>query len=381
MMWLALVTTLGALPIDVDIHAIERAVVIVSATHSNGTPETGAGLVIGVRPGVVDIVTALHVVADNSSHSRLARSDSLRPLLSLPLKVIFFDLQGQSFEAKLVMSDDILDIGFIRVTASGAVSTALSLLPLRPGAEPDKNAKVTFVTHAGRPWRTVQDANAIIDIVAPQDSRRFVTSNLGVDGGASGGPVLDEAGSVIGITVDLNVRDSQAVKIKYVLDFAASHEVNTSMLASNYAPDRARRREVFDAVASELRTYLFYAEAVAATFSGSALSSVRLAAAVDQYNKTYLQVINGRTTYSQDLRNYWGAERSTEFDRTVNSFDTFHKNNVFYSKLNDFVNLLRVNSSLTPQQRDELHLLLDVYRKDLEKLKRVVDDYIATFVF
>ncbi len=157
---------------------IEPSVVILMATTQDGG-YGGSGLII---TGNGWILTAAHLLVDLESVS--------------DLEVIL--VNGDSYGCKSIHIDDKLDIGFVKIDSD---KTDFAAATLGSSSETRVGEEILVVGHplllGNPPTYTAGILSAFR--VADQDGLEYIQTDAAINGGNSGGAILNTKGEIIGI--------------------------------------------------------------------------------------------------------------------------------------------------------------------------------------
>ena len=192
-----------------NIDDFRERVVKIDALLADGEEQTGTGIVVNGGTGTVDVITALHVL--------VPKDDLARPAAPRSIRVAFFRGEGRPpAQAEWLGRFDVgLDLAAIRVKVSGDLVPRraawayrdIRSVPIGPG-EP-----VFTVGHAIEDWGA-SESNVVLSPIDDQESRRFVISAAGIAQRASGGPVIDNRGYLMGMMTALVPGGSRAAAVR-----------------------------------------------------------------------------------------------------------------------------------------------------------------------
>ena len=151
--------------------------------------ETGSGLILDTRDGVVRIVTAHHLVLHASK-----------------VKVAFFGDKLTLTDATVMpASSDSLDLAVLEARPAGTIrgTRAVPVISYAPSSQIVSSMHVWTVNGS---WEPVP--NNVVRLDHEGDTREFEYTATSLGEGYSGGPVFDDAGRLIGIhTAEIPKRD------------------------------------------------------------------------------------------------------------------------------------------------------------------------------
>jgi len=209
------------------------------------TPEeTGAGIVVGIRENTAFVLTAYHVVKNDSQ-----------------IGVTFFakrDIEVK--QANVFKFYEELDIAVIKVT-SNQLNAAFDHMPnLHIGAVPKVGDKLSTIGHpADLEWLFEKDAYSYAQLGYLNDFRKFLYSSQALQRGTSGGPVLDQSAALVGLVSERGPSGhSVAIAIDAALAVLNSWGVPTSKLITLPKPSNPNFVvEVYEGSRTNLRKGVF----------------------------------------------------------------------------------------------------------------------------
>jgi hypothetical protein len=149
--------------------------------------EIGAGVIVSADASRTIVATAAHVVPGTDS-----------------VNITFRGVTNRTFPAsRLVVtsvSED--DLAILVVKPGGDVIRAVSppYLVFRPSNDVTVGERVTTIGHTGdTDWKCVAQVNSVTALRLGSDPRFFASTRSGVGDGASGGPLFDQFGQLMGI--------------------------------------------------------------------------------------------------------------------------------------------------------------------------------------
>ena len=190
-------------PPPFDNEVLKRGVVKIIAEKPGNTPETGAGVVVGIDKKIAFILTAHHVVSE-----------------SRRIDVVFIDKQWEKFNARVFEKYDAdLDLAVITVDlVEGRKVSDVPKFTVGDFLELKEGDKVFTIGHPlNSGWDISINTNTIRRLNNEQDFRKFRFTNTGVAPGSSGGPIFNEQGDLIGIVISTRQDYAIAAKINDVL--------------------------------------------------------------------------------------------------------------------------------------------------------------------
>jgi S1-C subfamily serine protease len=182
----------------VGYDVLKRGVVKIIAEKPGNTPETGAGVVVGIDKDIALILTAHHVVNE-----------------SRRIDVVFIDKQWEKFNGRLFEKyDNDLDLAVITVDlVEGRKVSDVPKFAVGDLSELREGDKVFTIGHPlSSGWDISINTNTIRRLNNEQDFRKFRFTNTGVAPGSSGGPIFNEQGGLIGMVI--NSRQDYAIAVK-----------------------------------------------------------------------------------------------------------------------------------------------------------------------
>lgn len=188
----------------VSVKALKRSVVKIIAHKPGNVRDTGAGIVAGIEKNIGLILTAHHVVEDAQR-----------------IEVVFFDKQFEKFQGRrFERYHEDLDIAVITVEPARGkrVPPDLPRFTLGDASRLKEGEKVSTIGHPlDLDWQSSIKTNAIAALSDRGDFRKFRFTKAAIERGSSGGPVLDERGSLIGMVTKFDPVHAVAVKISDAL--------------------------------------------------------------------------------------------------------------------------------------------------------------------
>lgn len=170
-----------------------------------GAPGFGAGIVVGSRAGRIYIATANHVV-------RKGREEAT------DIKVRFHFLPGEKFNAKLLdhYNKD-LDVAILSVNAGGGQVPESELNYTILGKSGDLN-RGSDVHPLGNPGSKAWGVALNPEKVDKRKTTEIVFQSSFIQGGHSGGALLNACGDIVGLIVRDSAPNGEAVRFEAVLD-------------------------------------------------------------------------------------------------------------------------------------------------------------------
>ena len=177
---------------------LQKGVVRVTATTSDGSRKEGSGFIVRLTGGSAHIVTAAHVVEGATQ-----------------VEVEFFTQRARPLTAKIVELEGGDPQGLAALSLTGNVPDGVSVLRLNPAAPVNAGDPVTIIgfPRAGGPWAVTKG-----EIVGRKAKAIVFTG--GIDEGSSGSPLIRD-GQVIGVVAEARPPFAYAVPatiVRYVLD-------------------------------------------------------------------------------------------------------------------------------------------------------------------
>ena len=177
---------------------LQKGVVRVTATTSDGSRKEGSGFIVRLTGGSAHIVTAAHVVEGAAQ-----------------VEVEFFTQRARPLTAKIVELEGGDPQGLAALSLTGNVPDGVSVLRLNPAAPANAGDPVTIIgfPRAGGPWAVTKG-----EIVGRKAKAIVFTG--GIDEGSSGSPLIRD-GQVIGVVSEARPPFAYAVPatiVRYVLD-------------------------------------------------------------------------------------------------------------------------------------------------------------------
>ena len=177
---------------------LQKGVVRVTATTSDGSRKEGSGFIVRLTGGSAHIVTASHVVEGAAQ-----------------VEVEFFTQRARPLTAKIVELEGGDPQGLAALSLTGNVPDGVSVLRLNPAAPVNAGDPVTIIgfPRAGGPWAVTKG-----EIVGRKAKAIVFTG--GIDEGSSGSPLIRD-GQVIGVVSEARPPFAYAVPatiVRYVLD-------------------------------------------------------------------------------------------------------------------------------------------------------------------
>ncbi|MEP6390342.1 MAG: serine protease [Halioglobus sp.] len=194
----------------------------------NGTTGFGAGIVVGARAGRIYIVTANHVVRSGRSEA----SD---------IKVRFHFLPGEKFDAKLLDNKDRdMDVAILSVNASGG-QVPESEFKFKILGDSDTLERGSDVHPLGNPGAKAWGVALRPEKVASRKATEIAFQSSYIQGGHSGGALLDGCGDIVGLIVRDNAPNGEAVRIESVLELLKqwNYPLNLQLTGGCTASDTA----------------------------------------------------------------------------------------------------------------------------------------------
>ena len=181
-----------------ELEHLQKGVVRVTATTSDGSRKEGSGFIVRLTGGSAHIVTAAHVVEGAAK-----------------VEVEFFTQRARPLTAKIVELEGGDPQGLAALSLTGNVPDGASVLRLNPAALVNAGDPVTIIgfPRAGGPWAVTKG-----EIVGRKAKAIVFTG--GIDEGSSGSPLIRD-GQVIGVVAEARPPFAYAVPatiVRYVLD-------------------------------------------------------------------------------------------------------------------------------------------------------------------
>ena len=181
-----------------ELEHLQKGVVRVTATTSDGSRKEGSGFIVRLTGGSAHIVTAAHVVEG-----------------AVQVEVEFFTQRARPLTAKIVELEGGDPQGLAALSLTGNVPDGVSVLRLNPAAPVNAGDPVTIIgfPRAGGPWAVTKG-----EIVGRKAKAIVFTG--GIDEGSSGSPLIRD-GQVIGVVSEARPPFAYAVPatiVRYVLD-------------------------------------------------------------------------------------------------------------------------------------------------------------------
>jgi|SRR5215213_2789256 len=185
--------SLSSGPYDAD--GVKNLIVMIDCSIGD-TPSYGAGIIFAIENGRMYIVTANHVVRRGDEQAK-------------QIKVKFRWLPGETVVANLLDNfDNNLDLAVLSITKLrqlGDITGKIPLEKLRQSAEVGRRSNVYALGYPNRkPWDLSIDPDKVSDI--RPNAITFRSNFVAV--GHSGGALLDEEYSVIGLIQEDNPPDA-----------------------------------------------------------------------------------------------------------------------------------------------------------------------------
>lgn len=194
---------------------LRRGVVKLVATSEDLMEETGSGVAIGSDEGIVLILTAAHVVAGADT-----------------VEVTFYDKPYVKYPARAYeRRHDDLDIAVVIAELGDDTSLIESLPTFSIGGNGslEEGAAVTAIGHPlGTEWQ--QSPNTVAGLNDQDDFRKFIFTNIRIDRGNSGGPILDERDMLIGLVSRKAPLHTVGIKMKEVMAVLNEWRIPTNHL-------------------------------------------------------------------------------------------------------------------------------------------------------
>jgi hypothetical protein len=183
-------------------HDYRQGVVKILVEKTNQSRDTGAGVVVGFDENLALILTAAHVI------------DS-----AAKIEVVFYDKLYYNYAASAFSRrNDDLDIGLVVLDLDQGPAVIDTLPSFKVGDSTNlrEGSLVAAIGHPlGSDWQVSK--NSIVGLSHQDDFRKLMFTNTRVDRGNSGGPLLNEGGSLIGMVLEKAPLQAVAVKIDAVL--------------------------------------------------------------------------------------------------------------------------------------------------------------------
>lgn len=187
--------------------------------------DEGVGIVVGDADDSVYIVTAKHVVADQTSAS-----------------VFFNATRHKEYPAQVIFMSDEVDLAvLVAEVPAGAVRKSLAGIELHEGKLAHLSI-VSNISHSPAPWVL----NAGVNKIQNDQLNTVTLSKVGILEGASGGPLLDSENRLVGMVTDVDGARAIALKIKVVLDALRLWNVKTNRLGSTSADPKVILADAFN---------------------------------------------------------------------------------------------------------------------------------------
>jgi len=194
---------------------LRRGVVKLVATSEDSMEETGAGIAIGSDEGVVLILTAAHVVAD-----------------AVNVEVTFYDKPYVKYPARAYeRRHDDLDIAVV-IAELGDDTSLIDSLPIFSIGSNGRLEEGDAVTAIGHPLGTEwqHSPNTVAGLNDQDDFRKFIFTNIRIDRGNSGGPILDQRDMLIGLVSRKAPLHTVGIKMEEVMAVLNEWRIPTNHL-------------------------------------------------------------------------------------------------------------------------------------------------------
>ena len=176
-----------------DLASLKARTAKLDVVNADGEPETGSGFIVTAAKGLLHIVTALHVLAPEDGPAK-PKSISVR-LFAGDDRALAGPFDAEYLPDRI---DEDLDLAVVRVKVSPAAVGEWSPWEFR--REPiQSKERILTIGHAVADFNVTEN-NEVLNPVARAPGR-FVISTAGIGQMASGGPVIDRRGQLMGVMV------------------------------------------------------------------------------------------------------------------------------------------------------------------------------------
>jgi S1-C subfamily serine protease len=194
---------------------LRRGVVKLVATSEDYMEETGSGVAVGSDERVVLILTAAHVVAGADT-----------------VEVTFYDKPYVKYPARIYeRRHDDLDIAVViaELGDDASLVDSLPMFAIGSNGHLEEGAGVTAIGHPlGTEWQ--QSPNTVASLNDQDDFRKFTFTNIRIDRGNSGGPILDDGDLLIGLVSRKAPIHTVGIKMKEVMAVLNEWRIPTNHL-------------------------------------------------------------------------------------------------------------------------------------------------------